>query len=176
MFCRWEGGSVGSAKVFIHLRRNGDFLFLLHNLAAGCWWDTPKAVLDLFTFPGAMICCIRQNEFDLGYLLLKFCVRADFFWLLCHRSRFVARESNRICSDVPSGLLSCFTTAGWDLEINSFRKGYLSVLLDRVKMRDQVGYVWVEYWKNNLRVVTDPENICAKDGRILVWKGSRNVL
>lgn len=53
----------------------------------------------------------------------------------------MARESNRICFDVPSGLLSCFSTAGWDLEINLFRKGYLSVLLDRVKMRDQVGYV-----------------------------------
>lgn len=41
--------------------------------------------------------------------------------------------------------LSRFSTAVWDLEINLFRKGYLSVLLDRVKMRDQVGYVRVEY-------------------------------
>lgn len=123
--------SVGSAKVFIHLKGNGDFLFLLYNLAAGCWCGTPKAVLGLFTFPGAVIYCIRQNGFDFGCLLLKFYVRADFFWLLCHRSRFVATESNRICFDVPSGLLSCFSTAGWDLEINSFRKGYLSILLDR---------------------------------------------
>lgn len=88
-----------------------------------------------------MIYCIRQNGFDFGCLLLKFYVRAGFFWLFCSKSRFVATDSNRICFDVPSGLLSCFSTAGWDLKINSFRKGYLNVLLDKVKMRDQVGYV-----------------------------------
>lgn len=53
----------------------------------------------------------------------------------------MATESNRICFDVSSGLLSCFSIAGWDLEINSFRKGYLNVLSEKVKMRDQVGYV-----------------------------------
>lgn len=95
----------------------------------------------LASFPGAMIYGIRQNEFDFGCLLLKFFVRDGFFWLLCHSSRFVARESNRICFDVPFGLVSCVSTAGWDLEIDSFRKGCLNILLDRGMMRDQVGYV-----------------------------------
>lgn len=45
----------------------------------------------------------------------------------------MATEINRICFDVSSGLLSCFSIAGWDLEINSFRKGYLNVLLDKVE-------------------------------------------
>lgn len=134
-----------------------------------------KQCLDS-TFPGAMIYCIRQNGFDFGCLLLKFYVGAGFFLLLCHRSRFMARERNKICLDVSSGLLSCFSSAGWDLEINSFRKSYLNILLIRGKMRDQVGYVWVEHWKNNLRVVSDPENLRGKDGRILVWKGSHEIL
>lgn len=125
--------------MFIHLQGNEDFLFLLYNLAAGCRWDTPKAVHGLFTFSGAMIYCIRKNGFDLRCLLLKFYVRAGFFWLLCHRSAFVAKESNKICFDVPSGLLGCFSSAGWDLEINSFGKNYLNILLDRGKMRVQVG-------------------------------------
>lgn len=61
--------------------------------------------------------------------------------MFCRKSRFVATESNRSRFDVPTGLLSCFSAAGWDLKIKSFRKGYLNVLLDKVKMRDQVGYV-----------------------------------
>lgn len=95
----------------------------------------------LVSFPGAMIYCIGQNGFDFGCLLLKFYVRGGFFWLFCHRSRFVATESKRICFDSPSGLLSCLSTAGWALEINSFRKGYLNILMDKLKMRDQVGYI-----------------------------------
>lgn len=55
-----------------------------------------------------MIYCIRQNGFDFGCLLLKSYLRAGFFWLFCHRSRFVATESNRICFDVPSGLFELF--------------------------------------------------------------------
>lgn len=118
MFCRWERGSVGSGKVFIRLKGNGDFLFLLHNLAAGCWWDTLKAVLGLFTFPDAVIYCIRQNGFDFGCSWNFMLGLASFS--CCARSRFVARKSNRICFDVPPDLFD-FSSAGWDWEINSFR-------------------------------------------------------
>lgn len=44
---------MASGKVFIHLRGNAGFyffIFLLCNLAAGCWQDTPAAILGLITF------------------------------------------------------------------------------------------------------------------------------
>lgn len=50
------------------------------------------AVLGLFTFLGAVIYCIRQNGFDFGCLLLKFYVRAGFFWLLCQVQDHGQRE------------------------------------------------------------------------------------
>lgn len=106
MFSKREGCSVRGGKVFIHLRGNGAFLFLLRNLAAGFWWDTPKAILGLITFSFAVIHCIRQNGIDFGCLLFKFYGRGGFFWLACSRYRFMARESNRNRFNVSSGLFS----------------------------------------------------------------------
>lgn len=68
--------------MFIHLRENEVFLFLLCNLPAGCWWDTPRAIPGLITFYCTIIHCIRQNGFDFGCLLFKFHVRWLFLVVL----------------------------------------------------------------------------------------------
>lgn len=53
----------------------------------------------------------------------------------------MARESNRIYFDFFLVSLSCFSSAGWDLEINLFKVIFLNVFLERGKMGGQVGYI-----------------------------------
>lgn len=67
-----------------------------------------------------------------------------------------------------------FCSAGWDLEINSFRMNFLNVFLGRGQ--SQAGCVGGEHRKCSLGVVADPENLSGEDGRILVWKGSHDIL
>lgn len=59
-----------------------------------------------------------------------------------------------------------FCSAGWDLEINSFRMNFLNVFLGRGQ--SQAGCVGGEHRKCSLGVVADPENLSGEDGRILV--------
>lgn len=151
--------------MFIHLRENEVFLFFLCNLPAGCWWDTPRAILGLITFYCTIIHCIRQNGFDFGCLLFKFHVRWLFFGCSAlGTSSWPERVTE--CALMFLLVFKLFCSAGWDLEINSFRMNFLNVFLGRGK--SQVGCVGGEHRKRNLGVVADPENLSGEDGRILV--------